>query len=226
MTDGVGAALTGLRFVNNGDGTVTDNQTGLQWEQKVTGRACPHCVDDVYTWTSGSTEQPPPSDLPDDGTAFTMFLSELNTCGSQDGISVTGGFAGHCDWRLPTIVELRSIIDLSAIGCGVGSVCIDPIFGPTAISGYWSSSEQTETLISAWGGGLPHWPAFRPPSQGRRSVRPCGAGRLLVDALAVDEAHALEILRSASILVTGSARTPAMRSGDRGMTNCRAARTA
>src|SRR5262249_46206772 len=57
LTNGIGAALTGLRFVDNGDGTVTDNQTGLQWDKKVAGSACLHCVNDVYAWTSGSTDQ-------------------------------------------------------------------------------------------------------------------------------------------------------------------------
>src|SRR6059036_1572800 len=41
---------TTLRFVDNGDGTVTDNQTGLQWEKKdgadgVENYADPHDVD-------------------------------------------------------------------------------------------------------------------------------------------------------------------------------------
>jgi hypothetical protein len=44
------------RFVDNGDGTVTDNQTGLQWEKKTTAvgsvanLADPHDVDNAYTW--------------------------------------------------------------------------------------------------------------------------------------------------------------------------------
>src|SRR5437870_7883095 len=81
---------TTLRFVDNGDGTVTDNQTGLQWEQKVTGSSCLHCVDDTYIW-SGSGTAP-------DGTAFTSFLATLNggatgggNCTSGDGRTETGG---------------------------------------------------------------------------------------------------------------------------------------
>jgi hypothetical protein len=134
-TDEVDAALTRPRFVDNDDGTVTDNHTGLQWEKKVAGSACPHCVNDVYTWTSDTSSEARPN-----GTAFTNFLSGLNTCTSPDGTSIVGGFAGHCDWRLPTIVELESILDLGATGCGSGSPCIDPIFGPTAAVNYWSST--------------------------------------------------------------------------------------
>jgi Protein of unknown function (DUF1566) len=131
---------------------VTDKRTALQWEKKVSGSACLHCVDDVYTWTSGSTEQPPASDLLADGTAFTIFLPKLNRCKSpQDGTPITGGFAGHCDWRLPTTVELQSIVDMSTTGCGVGNPCIDPIFGPTARNLYWSSiAFPADTEIAVW----------------------------------------------------------------------------
>src|SRR5213594_3659825 len=99
---------TTLRFVDNGDGTVTDNETGLQWVQKVAGSSCPHCVNDTYTWSSSAAP---------DGSAFTSFLNTLNggatgvgNCVSADGSTVTGGFNNHCDWRLPTIAELQTIL--------------------------------------------------------------------------------------------------------------------
>lgn len=56
-TDTVAALIGGVgsRFVDNGDGTVTDHQTGLQWEKKqnlddVTDFADPHDADNYYTW--------------------------------------------------------------------------------------------------------------------------------------------------------------------------------
>ena len=141
------------RFVDNGDGTVTDNQTGLQWEQKVTGSSCLHCVNDTYSWTGTGTAP--------DGTAFTSFLNTLNggatgvgDCTSGNGSTQTGGFDNHCDWRLPTIAELRTIVDTSASGCGSGSPCIDPIFGPTAASTYWSSTTFAGLPGIAWGVGF------------------------------------------------------------------------
>ncbi len=141
---------TTLRFVDNGDGTVTDNETGLIWEKK--DNTCPgiHCVTDTYTWSSSGSAP--------DGTAFTSFLATLNggatgvgNCVSSDGSTQTGGFNNHCDWRLPTIAELATIIDTSASGCGTGSPCIDATFGPTAAAGYPSSTTNADNSGLVWG---------------------------------------------------------------------------
>jgi len=134
------------RFVDNGDGTVTDGQTGLQWEKKTTAVgsgqnfADPHDVDNTYTWNSNNSLPYPP-----DATVFTDFLATLNggvtgvgNCTSEDGTTITGGFAGHCDWRLPTIVELQTILLASCPA--YPTPCIDPIFGPTSPFSYWSST--------------------------------------------------------------------------------------
>jgi hypothetical protein len=109
-------------FVDNGDGTVTDLWTGLMWEQKTA--TCPglHCqTTDTYTWTSSSSYGL--GNYVSDGTLFTEFLGSLNAqpC-----------FAGHCDWRIPTIVELSSIA-LVYIGR-------EPAFGGIQALQYYSST--------------------------------------------------------------------------------------
>lgn len=150
-TNRLQALLSGVRFVDNGDGTVTDNQTRLQWEKKNTAYgsgvdfANPHDVDNIYDWS--------PSGGPPNGTAFTDFLGKLNDCSTVDGISsVNPGFAGHCDWRLPTIQELKTLIDLTVAGCNAGVPCIDPIFGPTATFTYWSATvDAAQVPLFIWG---------------------------------------------------------------------------
>ncbi len=128
-------------FKDCGNGTVADPQTGLQWEKKtgtlsgvifcvIAGCPDPHVVNNLYKWSTTGT-------VPDGG-AFTDFLSKLDdpTYGTAPTANdVTGCFAARCDWRVPTIVELQTIAD-----CGFGPPCIDPIFGPTPSSQYFSGS--------------------------------------------------------------------------------------
>ena len=160
------------RFADNGDGTVTDHQTGLQWEQKTTtfgsgvDLADPHDVDNVYALIL-----PSESDAP----LFTEFLAKLNGT-SADGAIIAGCFVGHCDWRLPTVVELETIADATAGACGGGSgPCVAPIFGPTSINtgGYWSTTPKdgANTWVVDFTDGLP---SFDGPEFGHavRAVRP------------------------------------------------------
>ncbi len=93
------------------------------WEKKDTEGGL-HDQGQTYSWAS----------------AMGDWLSQVN--GYTSGGSLAhAGLAGFTDWRVPKIAELATIIDGSVAGCGVGSSCIDPIFGPTAVE-YWSSSSS------------------------------------------------------------------------------------
>jgi hypothetical protein len=41
-------------------------------------------------------------------------------------------------------------VDTSVAGCGSGSPCIDPTFGPTAVSFTWSSTTNAGSPTFAW----------------------------------------------------------------------------
>ena len=81
-------------FTDNGDGTITDNVTGLMWEKKSDDGSI-HDKDDLYTWSAGA-----PWDM--NGTMVTTFLAALNS---------SGGFAGYTDWRIPNVNELQTLVN-------------------------------------------------------------------------------------------------------------------
>jgi len=129
------------RFVDNGDGTITDTCTNLMWEKKTT-EAGRHDVNNTYLWSADTKYGP-------DGSVFTKFLYALNDvllrC-NADGSNCTQlslGFAGHNDWRLPEFLELAGIGDDNFCvesNRFTGAPCIDPIFGPTQPKPYWSAT--------------------------------------------------------------------------------------
>jgi len=119
------------RYVDNGDGTVTDNKTALMWEKKSpAATADVHYINNLYTWSSSGSAA--------DGTLYTDFLVNLNRDESPDGIS--NCFANHCDWRIPTSSELFSILSPHFPDTCTSAPCIDPAFGPTAAGFYWVST--------------------------------------------------------------------------------------
>jgi hypothetical protein len=161
----VRAVRGGTRFRDNGDGTVTDTQTRLMWEKKESLDGTgddrnPHDADNVYTWSVSGTDP--------DGTAFTDIIYNMNNaCDGDVGLPCTSnedcwfignglcGHAGYRDWRLPQVnrdggrEELETIL-LEPYPCST-SPCIDPIFGPTRSTDYWSSTTRADATANAHG---------------------------------------------------------------------------
>jgi hypothetical protein len=99
-------APTPESYTDNGNGTVTDNVTGLMWQQ-----AAPT-------------------------TTYTL-------AGAIAYCSTTLSLAGHTDWRLPSFIELISIVDF-----GLASPSLNAVYFPgTPSAVFWSSTNSTTT---AW----------------------------------------------------------------------------
>ena len=149
-SDGDVRAGAALAYTDNGDGTIADHNTGLVWEKKDDSGGI-HGKDNTYTW--GMVD--PPYTM--NGTMVTEFLATLNTppC-----------FAGHCDWRIPNVRELLSIVDYeipypdltvnaafhNAAGCtGCTDVTLASCSCTASRGGYWSSTTSRNSPFSAWG---------------------------------------------------------------------------
>jgi Protein of unknown function (DUF1566) len=132
-------------FTDNGDGTITDNATGLMWEKKSDDGSI-HDKDDLYTW--GMTSSP----YTMNGTMVTTFLATLNG---------GGGFAGYTDWRIPNANELESLRNLENVGpatySAFNTACVDSCAVTTCsctrmggVSNYWTSTTLQYDLYNAW----------------------------------------------------------------------------
>lgn len=100
----------GSRFTINGDGTVTDNNSGLMWMRCSLGQ----------TWDGSSCV----------GSASShSWEKALSRAESHS-------FAGHDDWNLPNIKQLSSILEYACFF----PVINETIFPNLPASYYWSSS--------------------------------------------------------------------------------------
>jgi hypothetical protein len=99
-----GSSCTAARFVDDGDATVTDNLTGLQWEKKTNLDGSrifvdPHDADNLYTWcVDGNSDLFCDNAKAPDGTTFTDFVRSLNRGGCR------GRREGACECLDPVLV--------------------------------------------------------------------------------------------------------------------------
>jgi hypothetical protein len=138
--DGTMQAGAELAYVDNGDGTITDLNTGLMWEKKGDDGGL-HDKDNVYVWSGNGTQE-----------TIWDWLDDVNAEGGS-------GFAGHSDWRVPNVKELQSIVDYERFGPAVGGAfndcttngCSNTVCSCTQSQGYWSS---TSTAFTRWAWAL------------------------------------------------------------------------
>jgi hypothetical protein len=116
------------RFVDNGDGTVSDLDTLLMWEKKTLAN-----VDASVPWATAASEG-----------------VSVATGTSANGEQFSGSLGGHQDWRLPSIIELETIVDFNPVACGNGGTCIATVFGPTHLGNYWAITTDQLDAAKAW----------------------------------------------------------------------------
>ncbi|MBY0276415.1 DUF1566 domain-containing protein [Candidatus Binatia bacterium] len=128
--DGEIQAGADLAYVDHGDGTITDRNTGLTWEQ----------LDDA-------------GGLHDKDTLFD-FDAALAHVAALNAAS----FAGHTDWRLANARELQTLIDdgryrpaiAPAFNTGCTAGCSVPSCSCTKDNYFWSSTSLNKNPSFAW----------------------------------------------------------------------------
>ena len=135
-TDQDGDLRTGVkpptpRFTDNGDGTFTDNQSGLTWLKNA------NCPNATRTWEQALDD-----------------VAELNDNGTMNNAVAVGdcGDTGNqTDWHLPNVKEFQSLIDF---GEKVPPLPTSHLFTNVVITFYWSSTTNATVTATAWAGSF------------------------------------------------------------------------
>jgi hypothetical protein len=156
-----------LAYADNGDGTITDMNTGLTWEKKSDDGSV-HDKDNGYPWvgtcsSGGATVCGTTADCATPGSTCQAGDFQKVFPGGQTifqwvaGLN-SGGFAGHNDWRVPSVRELQSIVNYENVTPAVSAAfnnncaasCTVTTCSCTVSGGYWSSSTYTYSPDYAW----------------------------------------------------------------------------
>jgi hypothetical protein len=126
-----------LSYTDNGDGTVTDNNTGLMWQKCSAGQT------DDATCSGSATAS---NWYQAYGTPDATYNPEphQDVCGSLT-------LGGHSDWRLPSKKEIMNIVDY---GVPYPGPTIEQTYFPNTVAGgtslYWTSLTFVGDTSSAW----------------------------------------------------------------------------
>jgi hypothetical protein len=105
-------------FVDNGDGTVTQTNTGLMWAKCAVGLSDTNCA-------TGSP-------------TLMIWKDALNNASAST-------LGGYNDWRLPNVKELQALVDYSSVN---PNPAISAVFPNTPLGSWWSSTPDTNTVYS------------------------------------------------------------------------------
>ncbi len=146
---------------DNGDGTITDGCTGLTWEKKDQAGGS-HEYSARYLWAGTCEDSPSRLCQPDAEAAAacdqaTFGDVDCSQCDpevrcidpstSQTAVTVWSwlvelnsgsGFAGHTDWRIPTIGEDGDVAELETIllpACSPPGLCVQPVYNANCSPG-------------------------------------------------------------------------------------------
>lgn len=112
-------------YVDNGDGTVTDSRNGLHWKRCAEGQS--------WNGTSAAC---------DGGNSFLQWDDALQ-------LAVASADAGHDDWRLPNIKELRTLIEACRYDPSINNTVFpDTAFAASESYAFWSASPTG--IDAAW----------------------------------------------------------------------------
>jgi hypothetical protein len=128
------------RFNNNGDGTITDADTGLMWMQCAAGKTG---VNDCTLNSVYAVD--PQTQLPtDEGKRLLTWQGALNyaeAVNTQYLADPTINPGGYADWRLPNMKELESLVERCSTNPSINTFHFTANTLKTDNGGkYWSST--------------------------------------------------------------------------------------
>lgn len=134
--DGESKSGVALAYTDNGNGTITDDKTGLVWEKlddaNLDGDAGIHDKDRTYSW--------------------------INT---QEKVATFNAFSfgGHSDWRVPNIRELQSLLNFGRAEPAIATIFDDDCTPgckstdcscTSSSTSYWTSTPYHDVPSHSW----------------------------------------------------------------------------